>query len=114
MGFDSPRTACLPFSAAVRRMNGRPDSPNAAPLYRGADRHGSPTRTYPGPAARPCPPRLAPVGRSPVRSFLPWPAPPHRLGHAVRWVLSDEALGHSAMDVEAEDEWTALRFRPIA
>jgi DNA-binding NtrC family response regulator len=65
-------------------------------------------------ADHPSPPRLAAVGRSPVRSFLPWPAPPHRLGHAVRWVLSDAGLGHPSADLEAEDEWTALRFRPIA
>ncbi|HEX4590949.1 MAG TPA: response regulator [Gemmataceae bacterium] len=52
--------------------------------------------------------RLAGAVQAPVRTFLPWPAPPRLLGQAVRGVLSAEPVGHFTPETEARaDEWSA-------
>jgi DNA-binding response OmpR family regulator len=57
------------------------------------------------------PPRLA--ADSPVRSFVPWPAPPRLLAQSVRAVLAASA-GHAAPERDMADDWSATPLRPWA
>jgi CheY-like chemotaxis protein len=60
------------------------------------------------------PPRLASDGRFPVRSFLPWPAPPRLLARSVRGLLS-ATPGHPSQETDAPaDDWAAVPVRPWA
>jgi CheY-like chemotaxis protein len=60
------------------------------------------------------PPPLASDGRYPVRSFLPWPAPPRLLAQSVRGVLAANSLGRPSPEAELADDWSSVPVRPWA
>ena len=60
------------------------------------------------------PPPVVSDRRYPVRSFLPWPAPPRLLAQAIRAVFV-EAAGRPSVEADAPaDEWSAVPVRPWA